>query len=458
MTLKIRTILIILSFFCFCIYSYGDLQDHISEIDKYLNAYVNNLNFSGSVLITRERKTLFSKSYGLADYENDVPNRLETKFRLGSLTKPFTALAILILNERDSLSIEDHIIKFIPEYPDGDKIKIHHLLTHTSGIPNYTAFNQYKTLMKHGKTPFELVEMFKGRELVFKPGAKFEYSNSGYILLGIIIEKTSGKPYEEFLRESIFDPLEMRDTGFDHHFSIIKNRARGFINAGDTVENAEYIHPSNAYSAGGLYSTVNDLLKFVKAIEENKLVSKETWHTVFESFYPTGYGSSYGYGWFIDEVYGKKRINHPGAIQGFSSHMTIIPEEKINIILLCNIEFAPLEVISRGITGILFDKQIRIPSFQNTLSIKVEDLKEYTGLFKVSEDLLIKVFIEGNRLFIEPSEQPVFQILHRGKENFGPRMGNWYLTFIKNDEGNVTGLILHVDGEEKPGKKINQDR
>jgi len=458
MTNMIRTILRIVSLLFFCIYTYGGIQDPISEIDKYLNAHVKNLDFSGSVLITREGKILFSKSYGLADYENNVPNRLNTKFRLGSLTKPFTALAVLILQEKKKLNIEDHIIKFIPEYPNGDEIKIHHLLTHSSGIPNYTAFNQYKMLMKHRKTPFELIEIFKDQELVFKPGTKFEYSNSGYVVLGIIIEKNSGKPYEDYLTESIFDPLEMRDTGFDHHFSIIKDRARGFIKAGDTFENAEYIHPSNAYSAGGLYSTVNDLLKFVKAIEENKLVSEETWNNIFESFCPTGYGSFYGYGWFIDEVYGKKRINHPGGIQGFSSHLSMMPEEKINIILLCNLEFAPLEVISRGITGILFDKQIRIPFTQETSTIKVEDLKEYTGLFKISEDLLIKVFVEGNRLFIEPSGQPVFQILHRGKENFGPRMGNWYLTFIKNGEGDVTGLILHVNGEDKPGKKIEQDK
>ena len=442
-----------LIFLIFTFMAYANLTEISTQLDEYLSAHAKNKDFSGSVIVANQDKVIFSNSYGLSDYENDVSNTINTKFRLGSLSKPFTSLAIMILQERGRLNIEDPISQYIPDYPRGKQIKIRHLLTHTSGIPNYTAFYDHKFFMKHRRSPHEIIETFKDKDLLFDPGSRFEYSNSGYVLLGYIIERVAGKSYAEYIRESIFDPLNMQDSDYDRSFALVKGRARGYIQAGTDFENADFVDMSVPYSAGGLYSSVMDLMKFSRAILQKRIVLDKTWKQIFTSYYPTGY-SHYGLGWFIDKIYDKKRISHPGAIQGFSAHLAIFPEDNFIIALLCNIEFAPLEQISRGIIGILLKKNIRIPPLKKTEKIAIEDFESYTGLYQVSDELSIEVFSEGKRLYVEPSGQPRFQILHRGKENYGPRMGNWYITFIRDEAGKVTGLILHVNGEKREGVKI----
>ncbi|UCC40131.1 MAG: serine hydrolase [Candidatus Aminicenantes bacterium] len=258
-------------------------QEIESKVDEYIGAYVEMNLFSGSVLITQKGEILFKKAYGMADYEHAVPNTPQTKFRLASLTKQFTAMAVMQLHEKGLLNISDPISQYIPDYPNGHKITIHLLLSHTSGIPNFTVSTNEETRL----LPYTLemtIEKFKDKPLEFSPGEKFEYSNAGYYLLGNIIEKVTGKDYETVLKQNIFEPLGMTSSGYDHNHLILKNRARGYHLEKGELYNAKYIHMSNVHASGGLYSTVEDMYLWHRALYTEKLVKKNSLEKMFTPF------------------------------------------------------------------------------------------------------------------------------------------------------------------------------
>jgi CubicO group peptidase (beta-lactamase class C family) len=214
-----------------------------AEVDAYVKPYLEMGGFSGSILIAKGGKILLKKGYGMANYELGVPNTPDTKFHIASVSKPFTAAAVMLLQERGLLSVSDPLTKFISDYPKGDKITVHHLLTHTSGIPNVNNYPDYDAKSKFPQTPASLVEMFKNKPLIMQPGDQYNYSNSNYNLLAYIIEKVSGKSYGEFLKENIFQPLAMKDTGHDGQAeTLLKNRASGYVPVGVSgFENAPYL-------------------------------------------------------------------------------------------------------------------------------------------------------------------------------------------------------------------------
>ena len=242
-------------------------QELTSKIDEYMAARVERYHFNGTILLAQNGSILFCRGYGMANLEHDIPCTATTKFRLGSITKQFTAMAVLILQERGKLSVTDKVKKYLPSAPKAwDDITIHHLLTHTAGIPNYTSFPDFMKTIRNQVTLDELIAKFKDKPLEFKPGEKFKYSNSGYIVLGKIIEIASGQPYATFMKEAIFDPLEMHDTGYDTAAAVLKNRASGYTRLlGVAPANASYIDMSLPHAAGALYSTVVDLLKWDRA-------------------------------------------------------------------------------------------------------------------------------------------------------------------------------------------------
>ena len=248
-------------------------QELETRVEEYMTARVKRDHFSGSILIAREGKVLFSKGYGMANHELDVPNTPHTKFRLGSITKQFTAMAILILQQQGKLNVHDKIKKYMPDAPKAwDDITIEHLLTHTSGIYNYTESLEFLKTLPVRVTLKELIAKFKDRPLNFKPGEKFSYSNSGYIVLGQIIETASGQNYPSLLKQAIFDPLGMTETGYDNATSILKHRASGYTRRlGIVLTNCDYIDMSIPHAAGALYSTTLDLLKWDQALTPKSL-------------------------------------------------------------------------------------------------------------------------------------------------------------------------------------------
>lgn len=249
-------------------------QGKAKQIEQLLSKYNEYGQFNGSALVAEHGKVIFQQGFGQANMEWNIPNQPDTKFRLGSISKQFTALLIVKLAEEGKIKLDVPITTYLQDYPkeNGDKITIHNLLTHTSGIPNYTnAPNFFKDKARNPYTPEQFVKTFSSLPLEFTPGEKFNYSNSGYFLLGYIIEKITGKTYEQYLQEVIFTPLKMVNSGYDHSDVILKNRAAGYERKGKLITNAAYLDMSIPYAAGSLYSTVEDLYLWDQALYTNKL-------------------------------------------------------------------------------------------------------------------------------------------------------------------------------------------
>ncbi len=302
------------------------------------DAYIKSAHIQGSVLLANGGKIILAQGYGLANIELAVANKPETKFRLGSITKQFTAAAILQLQEQGKLSLGDPISKYISGSPAAwSGVTVRHLLTHTSGIHSYTDDADYPNHMREqAGAPLEFLNRFSKLPLDFAPGTKFHYDNSGYFLLGVIIEQVSGLKYEDYLRKHIFEPLQMTDTGYDWPSTVLRDRASGYSKDGAGGEiNADFLDMGQPYAAGSLYSTVLDLYKWDRALYTTKVLSAKSIEAAFTpNEYDWGPGIKYGYGWGISQVHGHKAVGHGGGINGFSTVIwRAIEEDAVSIVL-----------------------------------------------------------------------------------------------------------------------------
>ena len=322
------------------------------------SASVAHTQFNGTVLLARDGQVLFCRGYGMANLEHDVPCGPKTKFRLGSITKQFTAMAILILQQQGKLSVTDKVRKYVPAAGKAwDDITIHHLLTHTSGIPNYTSFPDFLKTLRTQVSVDELIAKFKDKPLDFKPGEKFKYSNSGYIVLGKVIEVASGTPYAQFMKAGIFDPLEMHDTGYDNAVVVLKDRASGYTRLlGLVPVHATFIDMSIPHAAGALYSTVLDLLKWDRALDSEKLVPRKSIEAMF-----TPFKDNYGYGWTIDKKFDQPRHVHAGGIPGFVTFIERFPREKLLVVVLSNFETSRVGRIGDDLAAITLGEPYVVP-------------------------------------------------------------------------------------------------
>ncbi len=316
-----------------------------TALNSYLNQQVTNGVLSGSVLV-EQNGMLFSKGYNLADVDAGIFNMPQTRFRIGSNTKQFTAMAILILQDRGKLNVQDHICRYIPACPaDWQPITIAELLTHSSGIPDYTNFPDFVSTWTQPTTPAALVARFKDMPLDFTPGSVFRYSNSGYVLLGYIIERVSGEAYATFLQQNIFVPLKMNNTGYDTTYPALPQHATGYY--ADRSKPDPY-DMSVLYAAGALYSTVEDLYLWDAALLAGKLVSRQALDAMFTLHIPcpkSGSGGcllptdkGYGYGWFIGSEPQGKLIYHVGRIDGFVTYNGFYPARHLTVVVLSNWE------------------------------------------------------------------------------------------------------------------------
>lgn len=365
-------------------------QTKTAQLDALLNQYTDYGQFNGSVLVADKGQVIYKKGFGMANMEWEIPNAPDTKHRLGSITKQFTAMLIMQLVAEGKLDLQATVSKYLPDYSkvNGDKITIHQLLAHTSGTPNYTSFpNFFKELSRNPYTPTEMLKVFADSTLNFTPGERFAYSNSGYILLGAIIEKVTAKPYEQVLQEKIFTPLKMNNTGYDHHNTILKKRASGYEMNGSKSENAPYIDMSTPYAAGSMYSTVEDLVLWDQALYTEKLLPKKYMDMMYEKYVPA-FGQFYGYGWNIGHLpIGNTKdsvaiIGHSGGINGFNTFITRMPKERASVILLNNTGSAPLDDITIAINGILHGTPYDFPkqSLANLVYNEIMDKDLKAGL------------------------------------------------------------------------------
>lgn len=341
------------------VFSTSGLSQTLQEkVDEYLNAWEKMGRFSGSVLIAKEGKVLFSKGFGMANHEHDIPNTTQTKFRTGSVGKQFTTASVMQLKEQGKLNVDDTLDKYIPDYPHGDKITIHHLLTHTSGIVNVTSLPEFQQRIRLPTTLEQNIQLFKEKPLEFEPGEKFKYCNSGYLLLGYIIEKVSGQSYEEYLKDNIFGPLGMENSGYDHPSTILKHRASGYNLTKKGLINGPYNDMSAPHAGGALYSTVEDLLLWDQGLYTETILKKSSLDKMF-----TPFKGNYGYGWRIDEIFGHKRIHHGGSIiGGFQMHIARYVDDGILIVFMCNLQPVNTRKISEDLAAIVFGKEYEIPT------------------------------------------------------------------------------------------------
>jgi CubicO group peptidase (beta-lactamase class C family) len=312
----------------------------------------------GTALVARGSQVLFSKGYGSANLEWNVPNSPDTKFRLGSVTKQFTAASILLLAERGKLSVDDPVKKHLPDAPAAwDKITITHLLTHTSGIPSFTSFPDYAKLEPFATTAEQLVARFRDKPLEFEPGEKWNYSNSGYVLLSYLIEKITGDQYEKFVRENIFAPMGMKDSGYDSNSAVIAHRASGYVAGTRGYENAGFVHMSVPQGAGALYSTTEDLLKWEQGLFGGKVLKAASLEKM-----TTPVKNNYAFGLQVDTAGGHKVIEHGGGIEGFVTELEYYPDDKLTVVVLENVNgAAPPGEIAKKLAALALGETVKLP-------------------------------------------------------------------------------------------------
>lgn len=313
-------------------------QDLSRKIDSLIQSEFKDINEPGGVfLISKKGKPVYEKAFGMANLELDAKLNTNSVFQIGSMTKQFTAIGILILEEQGKLKVSDPISKYIPSYPNGDKITIHHLLTHTSGIKDFTKMKALQDIAQKEMTPEKMVDFFKNEPADFAPGEKFEYNNSGYVVLGYIIELVSGETYEDFIKKNIFDKAGMTNSYYASDRKIIKNRAFGYHKKSTGYVNKTVINFSVPFSSGSLMSTLDDMLKWQNALNQNLLLSSKEKTKAFTKYkLNNGKEIEYGYGWHLKNINGIPTREHGGSIFGFKSMAVYIPSEDSYILGFSN--------------------------------------------------------------------------------------------------------------------------
>ncbi|WP_158637305.1 serine hydrolase [Lacibacter cauensis] len=350
-----------------------------------------------TVLLAKADTILYRKAFGMANLELNVQMKPETVLQLASITKQFTSVAVLMLMEQGKLSLKDPLSKYIADFPRGNEITLHHLLNHTSGIKSYTNLPEFRTKTRLDMTPEEIIAVFKSQPLDFKPGERFAYSNSGYVLLGYIIEQLSGMSYNDFIQKIIFDRLGMKNSSYADTYKIIPNRANGYQLYEGNYENAEYMSTTVPYAAGSLMSTIDDMFRWNRAMHNNLLITERTKQLAFTNYrLNNGTYSNYGYGWYVNEIEGISTVEHPGGMNGFTTAGIYVPQKDIYAIVLSNRDDGVgAEMITLKAVATLLGKPI---TSDVAVSLKENDLKKWEGAYQF-EDVVRFITLEKGVLY-----------------------------------------------------------
>ena len=411
--------------------------------------YVDNKSFMGDVLVAEGDHIVLEAAYGYADLEWSIENPTDAKFRIGSLTKQFTAASILLLQERGKLSVDEPIKTYLPDVPDAWKmVTVDNLLTHTSGIPNFTGTPGFDVYKRQSHSPEESVALVRSKPLDFEPGTKFYYSNTNYILLGEIIEHVSGMPYADFLRQNIFIPVGMTETGVDADSAILSERAQGYDSTPEGFRHADNISMTIPFSAGFLYSTVGDLLKWERALFAGKVISAASLRSM-----TTAKLGEYGMGLFIRTADGRQVITHDGTIEGFESSLTYYPEKQLTIVVLGNVRTDAPQRIADQLGKVAFGEKVVINSDRRIVEVPSSILAGYVGHYS-APPFATTLSVESGRLIATAPNGRQYILYAQSPNSFFLKEIDVQFEFVRDPvSGKITGFTMTQDGHVKQVKR-----
>ena len=447
---------LILAFLLWILPAFAQQQDArlTAEFDKLLSRQFKSNETGATALVARKGQILYQKAFGMANLELNVPMQTDNVFRIGSITKQFTAVAILQLMEQGKLSLQDDITKYLPDYPThGHTITIEHLLTHTSGIQSYTDMKDFGEQMILDQKPTEVIDYFKNQPMEFAPGTKWNYNNSGYFLLGYIIEKVSGKTYPEYVETQFFKPLGMNYSLYGSDEKIIKNRAGAYNKVDSTFVNADNISMTQPYAAGSILSTVGDLYRWHLALHSYKVVKKENLNKALTRYILTdGKTVPYGYGFGFENVQGSPTIEHGGGINGFRTAAIYLPEEDVFVAVFSNCDCKPPAEVAGKMAALTIGK----PYNYKEIPVESMVLQSYAGVYENSNSDQRYITVEANALHSQRNGGSKFKLKGFQKDKFYFESLMNTLTFTRNASNEVDKVMLKGRADDEVWSKTNK--
>jgi D-alanyl-D-alanine carboxypeptidase len=435
---------LVLSVFILVVADRSSAQHLTLKVDSYMNAQVEVNHFSGSILIAQHGKVLVKQRYGPGNRLSKAETEDDSRYRVGSIAKQFIAAGILQLQEKGKLQLQDSVCKYIAKCPDGwEEIKIFNLLVQTDGIPEVDRSIDpipAKSLI----TTSKLLGYLADRPLEFKPGEKFKYGNSGYAVLGAVIEKLSGESYRKYLNDHIFRPFAMRETGYDNpKITPIHLTPSRSITPSDLEMTARY-------GWGGLYSTVEDLYRWNRALTAKSLLSQSSKNAMF-----TPYIDGYGFGWVVLKEFDRTLDTSAGGIYLFGSAIRFYAADDVCVIVLSNSKEADAGRMSRDLSAILFGKHYESPVEHHAVDLNPDIYDGYAGRYELGPGLVVVVSRDVNRLMIQSTSPAKTELFPESETRFFAKDVDAVINFVKGTQGKATQLVLQQGGREIPGSRIN---
>jgi CubicO group peptidase (beta-lactamase class C family) len=416
-------------------------SDVQTELDNYMKHAVSTWKFSGAVLVAKGDSVLLRSAYGVADEQTGRLLNPETKFLIGSMTKPITAIAIHQLLNRSKLSLEDHISAYLPGYRKdvADSVTIYHLISQQSGIPDLVNLPGFQERAADPITVDEMIGYFEDLPLQFPPGDRYTYSSSNYVLLGAIIEEITGQSWEEYIKGNILDPVGMTNTGVFVDYGTREDFARGYqVTPNGAREEARVIHPSCGYAAGGLASTVDDLYALNLALFGDSLLPQSLVDQMLTPQTPF-----YAYGWLVDELGGHGLTAHGGATPGFVSMLQRWVDDSVCIIVISNNVLIPAHTVANGLAAITFGDEYELPKVKKPKEVNVEELKQYVGLYRIDSSDYRQIELESGQLVAKRLNGFPAPIHLESPDHFYfDRDHMSTLEFVRDEKGAVSGHVL----------------
>jgi D-alanyl-D-alanine carboxypeptidase len=431
----------------------------VAAIKGYLEAAQQVWNFQGAVLVARGEEVIFSGGFGSADAAGLRESTPSTEFSIGSITKTFTAAAVLQLRDAGLADLDAPVTDYVPEYspPGSAGVTLRRLLSHSAGVPDAPLLAALDPRTPDGLTrprsPLDLISLIKDKPLDFTPGESSRYSNAGYILLGLVIERASGMAYADYVHDHLLVPLGMSRTSYGGGDPSGPGFARGLIEGPDgRLREAPLVHPSLGYSAGGLYSTVEDMHKWDRGFDGDRILSASSRAQMFK---PEKDG--FGFGWLVMETWGRGDIAHGGGALGYNAWIERWPDDGVFVAVLSNLGGSPVGEIGRSLTAVLFGKDVQMPGARRVVAGDPSAYGEYVGVYKINEKSRREVLREGNALFVRRDGGPRYPILPCGKDLFFfPNDKGATIRFVRHRAGRVSGQVFHQLGLDEKAEKVGE--